>query len=319
MKRWGLVLQVGMLLAVLFTACHYRTPLPNGLENRLTADSLPLLTPRPYALNSNFKVLADTLWLHQLPFIDSVPVMRHDRLVVAEFAVIPADSTPKTWVKVARDQETMGWLPEQELLDQVVPVDPISQCIHWFSSMHAVYLFLVIAVFFLLYVYRAVSRKQIKLIWLNDIDSVFPLMFSWMLAFEATIYNSMQHFVPETWERYYYNPSLNPFELPFILGLFVLCFWLIMVLGIALLDDLFHQIKVELALFYLVGLASCCIFIYLFFTCIWVYACYVCLVGYTVWCIHRWRRSDDYPYACGVCGAKLRKKGICPHCGALNE
>lgn len=319
MKRLIYLLLGMLLLAVGVTACHYRTTLPNGLENRLTADSLPLLSPRPYALNSNFKILADTLWLHQLPFTDSVPVERHDRVVVAEFAVFPDNDTDSVWVKVARDQETIGWLPEQELLQHVVPVDPISQCIHWFSNVRVVYLFLVIAFFFLLLVYRAVGRKQIKLIWLNDIDSIFPLMLSWLLAFSATIYNTLQYFVPETWERYYYNPSLNPLDLPFILGLFILCLWLILVLGVALLDDLFHQISVEVALFYLVGLAACCIFIYIFFTCVWIYVCYVCLAAYTVWCIRKLIHSDAYPYACGACGAKMRKKGICPHCGALNE
>jgi hypothetical protein len=39
----------------------------------------------------------------------------------------------------------------------------------------------------------------------------------------ATVYNSIQHFVPETWEHYYYDPTLNPFEVPFILGLFIVC------------------------------------------------------------------------------------------------
>ena len=65
----------------------------------------------------------------------------------------------------------------------------------------------------------------------------------------------MQHFVPETWERYYYDPSLNPFDLPFVLGLFVLSVFFILLLGVALLDDLFHQTSFEVAFFYLLGLA----------------------------------------------------------------
>ena len=84
-------------------------------------------------------------------------------------------------------------------------------------------------------------------------------------------------------------------------------------------DDLFHQVKLETAFFYLLGLASYCIFLYIFFTCIWVYAAYICLAVYAVWCIERLKKSDKYPYACGACGAKMRTKGICPHCGALNE
>ena len=223
------------------------------------------------------------------------------------------------WVKVARDQETIGWVPERQLLSHIVPVDPISRCIHLFSNSHALPFFLVLAVFFLCFVYRALRRKQIKLIWLNDIDSVFPITLSWLMAAAATLYNSMQHFVPETWERYYYDPSLNPFDLPFVLGLFVLSVFLILLLGVALLDDLFHQTTMEVAFFYLLGLASCCIFLYIFFTYLWVYLAYVAFIAYSVWCVRRLRKANSYPYACGACGAKMRSKGICPHCGALNE
>ena len=172
---------------------------------------------------------------------------------------------------MARDQETIGWIPEHQLLTHIVPVDPISRCIHLFSNSHTLPFFLVLAVFFLCFVYRAVRRKQIKLIWLNDIDSVFPITLSWLLVAAATLYNSMQHFVPETWERYYYDPSLNPFDLPFVLGLFVLSVFLILLLGVALLDDLFHQTSFEVAFFYLLGLASYCIFLYIFFTCICIF------------------------------------------------
>ena len=83
-------------------------------------------------------------------------------------------SVDSVWVKVARDQETIGWIQEHRLLDNIVPVDPISRFIHFFSNAHTLPFFLVLAVFFLWFVYRAVRRKQIKLIWLNDIDSGFP-------------------------------------------------------------------------------------------------------------------------------------------------
>ncbi len=31
------------------------------------------------------------------------------------------------------------------------------------------------------------------------------------------------------------------------------------------------------------------------------------------------RRGSGYKYRCGNCGQKLREKGQCPHCGAVNE
>lgn len=274
---------------------------------------------RPYRLNANFKVVADTLWLYHLPLTDSLAVVQGDQLVVAEFAVHPDDSIYSLWVKVARDQETIGWLPEQRLLQGIVPVDPISQGILWFSSSHMVPFLVISAGFALWFAVRAVRRKQIRLIGLNDIDSIFPLSLSWLMAVAATLYNSILHFSPSVWEAYYYNPSLNPFQLPFIIGLFIFCIWLIILMGIAMLDDLFHQTSVEVALFYLTGVAACCIFLYIFLTCLPVYGAYLCLTAYSVWVFKQLKGASGYPYACGACGAKMRRKGICPHCGAMNE
>lgn len=318
MKYAGYILGVICLLLCV-TACHYRTSLSSTGERNPNDSVVKVVRERPYALNSNFRVTADTLWLHQLPLLDSIPVKEGDELVVAEITARKEMEGDSVWVKVARDQETIGWVPERQLLSRIVPVDPISRCIHLFSNSHALPFFLVLAVFFLCFVYRALRRKQIKLIWLNDIDSVFPITLSWLMAAAATLYNSMQHFVPETWERYYYDPSLNPFDLPFVLGLFVLSVFLILLLGVALLDDLFHQTTMEVAFFYLLGLASCCIFLYIFFTYLWVYLAYLAFIAYSVWCVRRLRKANSYPYACGACGAKMRSKGICPHCGALNE
>ena len=304
-----------LFLLALLAACHYRPMyIPESGEE---GDSARINT-RAYALNSNFQVEADTLWLHVLPFMDTVALVQGDEVVVAEFDVHPQDSVDSVWVKVARDQETIGWIQERRLLENIVPVDPISRFIHLFSNAHTLPFFLVLAVFFLWFVYRAVRRKQIKLIWLNDIDSVFPLLLSLLMAIAATTYNSIQHFVPETWERYYYEPTLNPFDVPFILGFFIVCVWLIVLVGVAVLDDLFHQTKAEVAFFYLVGLVSCCIFIYVFFTYLNIYIAYVCLAAYGAGCIRWFCKSDRYPL-CGACGAKMRAKGICPHCGALNE
>ena len=280
-----------LFLLLCMTACHYRTTLSSAVKNG-PEDSVAVSVQkeRPYALNSNFRVTADTLWLRLLPLLDSIPVREGDELVVAEISLRTEMQDDSVWVKVARDQETIGWIPEHQLLTHIVPVDPISRCIHLFSNSHTLPFFL-----------------------------VFPITLSWLLVAAATLYNSMQHFVPETWERYYYDPSLNPFDLPFVLGLFVLSVFFILLLGVALLDDLFHQTSFEVAFFYLLGLASYCIFLYIFFTYLWVYLAYVGFIGYTLWCIRQLRKSHGYPYACGSCGAKMRSKGICPHCGALNE
>lgn len=130
--------------------------------------------------------------------------------MVAEFMIQAADSVDSVWVKVARDQETMGWIHEKELLEKVVPVDSVSQFIHFFSNSHTIAFFVILGFFGIWYIHRAIRRQKLQLIWLNDIDSVFPTVLSWLVATAATLYASIQHFVPGTWEQFYYNPSLNP-------------------------------------------------------------------------------------------------------------
>lgn len=149
MWQWGKYLVCLLLLVVGITSCYYRTALPTHVEEEGEEETSALDLPgRPYALSSNFKVTADTLWLHQLPFTDSLPVLKDNELVVAELAIHAEDPVDTVWVKVARDQETIGWLRESQLLENIVPIDPISQCIHLFSDTHTLYFFLILALFF---------------------------------------------------------------------------------------------------------------------------------------------------------------------------
>lgn len=302
-------------------SCQYPAPMPISSDTSVaTKDSIHFLMERHYDLNSNFEVTSDSLMLQQLPLVDVLPVYKGEKLVVAEFMVQPADSVDSVWVKVARDQETMGWVHEKELLKKVVPVDSVSQFIHLFSSSHTVAFLLVLALFGAWYLHRAVRRKKLQLIWLSDIDSIFPTILSLLMATAATLYTSIQHFVPATWQQFYYNPSLNPFELPFILAIFMVNVWAIILVGLATLDDLFQQTRVETAFFYLLGLMSYCIFLYLFFTVTtYYYIGYPCLLVYAVWCFRRMVRTARYAFCCGHCGAKMKAKGTCPHCGVMNE
>ena len=198
-KKVGFKLSL-LLLPVLFSflfSCRYQVP-ESSLKavSQKTKDSVDYLPEHYYTLNSNFEVTSDSLLLQQLPLIDVLPVYKGEKLVVA------------VWVKVARDQETMGWVREGELLKKVVPVDPISQFIHLFSSSHTVAFFVILALFGMGYLYRAGRKKRLQLIWFNDIDSIFPNILTLLMATAATLYSSIQHFVPDIWERFYYNPLL---------------------------------------------------------------------------------------------------------------
>ena len=168
---------------------------------------------------------------------------------------------------------------------------------------------------------RAFRRKRLQTVFFNDIDSAYPLLLCLLVAVSATVYESMQVFVPETWQHYYYNPTLSPLKVPFVLALFLTSLWLIVVVLLAVVDVLFRQLSIASAFSYLLGLASACIVCYFFF--IWttrIYVGYVFLVAFVCFFVYRVRRSFAGPrYRCGRCGGFLREKGVCPYCGALNE
>ena len=189
-----------------------------------------------------------------------------------------------------------------------------------FSDTHASYFVVIFALFVGVYLLRAFRRKQLQMVYFNDIDSVYPLFLCLLMAFSATVYESMQVFVPDTWEHFYFNPTLSPFKVPFILSVFLLSIWLFVIVSLAVLDDLFRQLTPAAAIFYLLGLMSCCIFCYFFFILMaHIYIGYLFLILFILVFVKKVYRNSRYKYCCGHCGEKLKEKGVCPHCGAINE
>ena len=141
------------------------------------------------------------------------------------------------------------------------------------------------------------------------------------MAFCATLYETMQVFVPDTWEHFYYNPTLSPFRVPLVLALFLSGLWAFVVVLVATVDVLFRRLPLTTAVFYLLGLASACIFCYFFFILTTgIYVGYVFLVLLAALFVRVLRRSlHTSLYRCGHCGEALSQKGTCPYCGALNE
>lgn len=310
-------------LLILLSACHYPRPDLND-ENlsKKTRDSLTYLYERHYTWNTNLEVQADSVSLACLPLKDRYNMLhRGDRVVVAEFAVHPKDTVDSVWVKLAHSQEIQGWLRESEMLSTFVPTDSISQSIYLFSDTHASYFIIIFALFTAVWLFRTFRRKQLRLVYFNDIDSLYPLSLCMLLAFSATIYESMQVFVPGTWRYFYFNPTLSPFKVPFILSVFLISVWLFIIVLLAVLEVLFRQLPPATAIFYLLGLASCCIFCYFFFILtVHIY------IGYAFFALFLWvffkklRESlSDSRYRCGKCGQKIKTKCVCPYCGAINE
>ena len=305
-----------------FSACSdARTEIVADTLPPRAQDSLSLLRAHHYTWGANFVVSADSVVLERLPIKGSSFVLRRgDRVVVAEFAVHPADSVDSVWVKLAHTQELQGWMREQALKEALVPADSISQAIHLFRSTHVAYFVIVIALFVAFCLYRIVRREKLYLLWFNDIDSTLPLLLCFLTAFNATLYESVQHFAPDMWEHFYYNPTLSPFDVPWPLAVFLAGLWLFAAVFLAMLDDLFRQLSPVAAICYLLGLMSCCIVCYVFFmltTSFYVGYLFLLLLFALLW--WKIRCNMGYKYRCGHCGAKLKEKGVCPACGALNR
>lgn len=154
--------------AVFFSSCHYTRPnLSSEGMSQKTKDSLNYLYERHYTWNTNLELTADSISLECLPIKDTyINLYRGDRVVVAEFAVHPADSVDSIWVKLAHTQDEQGWIREVELKRSFVPTDSISQAIHLFSDTHASYFVVIFALFVGVWLLRAFRRKQLQMVYL---------------------------------------------------------------------------------------------------------------------------------------------------------
>lgn len=288
------------------------------------SDSVSFFTTHHYTQNYNFIVTADSLHLQcqqpdELPF-DTVFVLSGDYVVVADIMTLSLDSIDSIWVKVARDQFTQGWLRERKLLESVSPAQPISRFIDIFSDVHLLIFLSFAIVVCAIYGIRFLRRKQAYIVHLHDIPSFYPSLLAVLVASSATLYASIQLFASESWRHYYYHPTLNPFDLPLHLGIFVACVWAIIIVLGAVLDDIYRRLSFSEAIFYLCGLCAVCAVNYILFSVLTLYYIgYPLLVAYICYAIWAYRRQQIPRFICGNCDSPLSSKGRCPHCGAENE
>ena len=283
-----------------------------------------------YEVGDNFVLSADSLHLqssqplHNLPIdtaCEQLSVYRNNQLVVAETLVIPEDSVDSVWVKLARDQFTMGWMHQHDFVESVVPDDPISQFIYLFSIRHLGLFGILFAISLAALLYQVYSRKKPHVFFLRDILSPYPTYLLITLAASALLYAGIQHYVPETWVLYYYHPTLNPFGLPLILSLFLCSFWVLLVLTLATIEEVYRLLPAGEALLYLVSLLGCCILCYLLFTLAALSPgiSYILFALFIFVLLIRYFRNTRPRFFCGSCGKRLKELGKCPYCGANNE
>jgi hypothetical protein len=311
------------ILMILLTAASCgRAPRSHSIpDNEQSSDSLAMLERHHYTYGTNFELQVDSIDLECLPIKDTYTrIYRDERVVVAEFAINETDSVDSVWVKLAHSQERQGWIREKELLKSFVPTDSISEAIYAISRTHLSYFIIVISLFFCTAVLRAFRRKKLQLVYFNDIDSVYPMALCLVTAFSATLYESIQIFAPDVWVNFYFNPTLSPFQVPFVLSVLLSCFWLYILLFLAAVDDSFRQLSFGTAIFYMLGVTAACICCYtLFIYTTHIYLGYILLMLLAYLFFSRFRKMNGYKYRCGNCGERMKSKGICPHCGALNE
>ena len=291
-------------------------------------DSISFYTTHHYTQNYNFLVKADSLPIivqHPTEFVnglmvDTLIVGKGDHIVVADITTMPADTIDSIWVKVARDQQTIGWIHEKHLLPGVSPHTPISQFIDFFSDTHLLIVLAILVLIVAAYSLRRLMRLGAKMVHFNDIDSFYPTLLCLLVASSAVFYSTIQLIAPDSWRHYYYHPTLNPFAVPLHLGLFLLSVWAMVIAAIAAIDDIRRHLSGGDALFYYLGLAGVCAVCYVVFSVSTLYYIgYPLLVAYIGWAFWNYFQCTRTNYLCGNCGERLHKKGVCPKCGMLNN
>ena len=297
-----------------------------GTTTRL--DSFAFRVKHHYSEGFNFVVNKDTLMLlRQQPEeivnkleTDSFPVTKGKPLVVADIRILPNDTIDSVWVRVATEDSAFGWAREKQLLNAVDPDTPISQFISLFSNTHLLIFLVIISLIGLSYLMRKIMKRNANIVHFNDINSFYPTLLAIIVATSATFYASIQLFAPETWREFYFHPSFNPFSQPLLLNIFLLLVWAMLLVAIAVVDDVRRLLRTNDAFMYLSGLVAICAVDYIIFSVLTLYYIgYLLLLAYIYYAIHIWIKLSSDTYECGNCGARLHRKGRCPHCGVMNE
>ena len=316
------------------TGCYSHKPKTSGAMSKLASysqhqiDSISFSSTHHYTNGYNFVVKSDSImlirqqpeeYLSHLP-TDSFAIHKHQHVVVADIRELPNDNVDSIWIQLATADYRFGWVHESRMIKNVVPDDPISQFISTFSDVHLLIFLIVIVVISLFYLIRKISSQRAHIVHFNDIRSFYPTFLCLLVACSATLYALIQMYSPQVWQHFYYHPTLNPFSQPLIMEVFLSSVWLMLIVGLAAVDDARHQLPAGEALLYTAGLAAVCAFDYIVFSLTTLYYVGIPLFFVYLWyALRQYYHHSRYIYVCGNCGALLRRKGRCPHCGMMNE
>ena len=298
-----LVMLLGILL--MLSSCYHRhnshqqhAAMVEYSDRQL--DSISFSTTHHYTNKYNFLVFKDSLELmRQQPEeyisglkVDTFAVKKNHLLVVTDIRMVPQDSIDSVWVQLATENNDFGWVRESKLLRRVVPDDPISEFIMTFSNVHLLIFLVVIVVITMAYLVRKVFHSNGKIVHFNDIDSPYPVTLVLLVSISAAFYGWIQSFEPEMWRHFYFHPSLNPFAVPHLLGVFLALVWAVLIVALACVDEVYHRLTFGEGLLYLGGLAGVCALDYIIFSVFSLYYIgYVLLFAYIYFAIKTYRRK----------------------------
>ena len=306
LKRKTTIWQV-MLLGILLmlSSCYHRhnshqqhAAMVEYSDRQL--DSISFSTTHHYTNKYNFLVFKDSLELmRQQPEeyisglkVDTFAVKKNHLLVVTDIRMVPQDSIDSVWVQLATENNDFGWVRESKLLRRVVPDDPISEFIMTFSNVHLLIFLVVIVVIAMAYLVRKVFHSNGKIVHFNDIDSPYPVTLVLLVSISAAFYGWIQSLEPEMWRHFFFHPSLNPFAVPHLLGVFLALVWAVLIVALACVDEVYHRLTFGEGLLYLGGLAGVCALDYIIFSVLSLYYIgYVLLFAYIYFAIKTYRRK----------------------------
>ena len=306
LKRKSTIWQVLLLgILLMLSSCYHRhnshqqhAAMVEYSDRQL--DSISFSTTHHYTNKFNFLVFKDSLelmrqqpeeYISGLP-VDTFAVKKNHLLVVTDIRMVPQDSIDSVWVQLATENNDFGWIQESKLLPRVVPDDPISEFIMTFSNVHLLIFLVVIVVITMAYLVRKVFHSNGKIVHFNDIDSPYPVTLVLLVSISAAFYGWIQSFEPEVWRHFYFHPSLNPFAVPHLLGVFLALVWVVLIVALACVDEVYHRLTFGEGLLYLGGLAGVCALDYIIFSVLSLYYIgYVLLTAYIYFAIRAYRRK----------------------------
>lgn len=321
-----------LFISILFSACDYKMEQKDSwyAGNRTSIDSLEFRKNHHYWIGESFFThspinIVERKFINHMDSDNAsfITIPEGNEIIVAEIFISTADSTDiNIWTRVIAEDGENGWIREDVMMNRVVPANFISKFIYYFSDKSFLILAIIAIISAIILLIGYHKQKDIKLPLFNDTGSFYPTLLCLVMSTEATIYGTIQRFAEDTWIEYFFQPTLNPFSegLPFILIVFISGIWLLIILFIAVIEDLSHLFNstTELVI-YLSALMLQCITLYLIFS--WstqIYIGYPLLIIYFFVAISRHIHSSTPNYTCGNCGAYIAKHGECPECGANN-